>query len=1110
MQVQNGWLIEHDALVGSDLVSQDSSTKASERPSKNKTCRPICVEIPASTLMTPRAYFEPFESDVPVMPEPQALAMLAMATQREAKGDFIEYDLDDFAVYRDAPPKYPRAMRSLHHLDQAGKHYFCGILSIGGKHKVMVEHVLIEAMPIGNYGDRSKHTVRGHIWLRSDLNRRCETYYRLGTPAKEYARFFEPSLWVLDLGKHFVDFLKVSREHARRVDLHLFRSTFSTWLVRTHGQAPVFVEWFQQHPRADFRTSISANIAYLRKEAIGVLGERATYFHPIWSEVFDFRRYKQQPTAADSRTVVTQYIYDCFEEMLFADQLVVVPISAKTESLRNRLIRERHLELPSALDACAVSLPNATDDEQTQNIRPGDTISTRRDGELSGSKWKREIPRGFDDVDRWFALVQKVQVGRDGVLFFDVIWYYRPVDTLCGLMKYPWNNELFLSDHCSCDEARKIRADQVLGVHEVDFGGTSTTTSEFFCRQTYISEERKWISLTPEHRWCEHVVYRSLESPYQAGDTLLVLQKPRDSFSEPCEVVSVEMEEKRVLYRLRKLLRRQRLEPQARPNELVYTNFLFQCGENSIVGRCHVRYFPANSEISTPYDRDGVGAFFFMTHQEVVDELGRSSLVELESAPPSLRQGFDPAVEIPRLRGFDLFCGGGNFGRGLEEGGGIRMNWANDYDKQAIHTYMANVQPEDTVTPFLGSINDLQRRIILGNFSSAVPAIGKVDFVSGGSPCPGFSRLTNDKTCEKQRKNQSLVASFGSFIDLYRPRYGLLENVPGIVHGSLHRDQDAFSQLVCAVVGLGYQVELFFLDASSCGSSQRRSRVFLALAAPGCRLPAKPAMTHAHPPGTRALKIGKLPNNESMAKREMPRATPFDFVSAADATADLPAIYDAKPDTCVAFPDHRVSTARTHQQRLRISLIPKQPYGMNFALLQQSRVMTKTERNYFSSVKFNTLVRANGKPGGITCHSYGRQMPGRLMETIVTTPNPCDGKNGRTLHWSEDRVISVMEARRSQGFRDDEVVLGMPPNQFKIVGNSVAREVALAFGIVFREAWEESLRTSGGMFKVQTEEWSESESSSATTTTTGSKRRSKLVVEIPVKRRRRSPSPASV
>jgi DNA (cytosine-5)-methyltransferase 1 len=503
------------------------------------------------------------------------------------------------------------------------------------------------------------------------------------------------------------------------------------------------------------------------------------------------------------------------------------------------------------------------------------------------------------------------------------------------------------------------------------------------------------------------------------------------------------------------------LASKARPNELVYSENLIEVKGKRVLEPCYVRFFKAGKKIPTPYDRDGVGGFFYITHEEIlVEETATKSYAPLKTFPVSLQQGYDPSESIQPLRGLDLFCGGGNFGRGLEDGGGIEMKWANDFDVKAIHTYMANTSDPGEVSPFLGSIDDLQRLAINGEFAENVPPIGDVDFISGGSPCPGFSILTNDKTTKAQRKNQSLVAAFGSFIDLYRPRYGLLENVPSIVQRKANRDQDVFSQLICAIVGLGYQAHFFLLDACSFGSPQRRSRVFLAFAAPGHRLPRRPDPTHAHPAGTQKDSRGNLPTGDSMVERIMPEATPFDFVSARAATADLPAIYDSKPDICVPYPDHRVSLGITTLLRNKIKLIPAQPWGMNFAQAWHgldrkkagSGVLTPADRLVFPPDSNASLDRT--KPAS---NAYGRMRPDRLIETIVTGQSPSDAKNGRTLHWREDRVLTIMEARRAQGFRDDEVLLGSPADQFKIVGNSVAREVAVSLGAVFREAWTQSL-----------------------------------------------------
>ncbi|CAM1509085.1 Fc.00g028240.m01.CDS01 [Cosmosporella sp. VM-42] len=1075
------YLFEEDSIVvhGEDLddnldgtITPEEDTLTLATPIHNlPKSSTVTVAFPESTLLTPRSRYEPFDAGAPIVSELEANARLVYAATQAGQDphDFVEFQLDNFAIYRHHA-LFPEEMCSLHHLDTKMQHsgfFFDGLLSVGGM-RFFVNRVPIATLPIGNYGTLKKHTVRDQIWVQSDLNSGKEIYYRLRTPAKEYRRFFDPFLWVADLGKHFVDFLKNMGDNKRNVGIFRFRTTFSTWMKKHHGGSPTFISWKEQHPSEDFRTSIIANINYLRKETIGVLGEAKAYTHAIWLEICDLKYYQRfENNVKDPPTVVTKYIHACFSHLPFGDRLEVVELSKETKALRTELTHKHNLELPSPIHETTKDISTAAT-QQIKDIQVGDTISTHRDGEDSGTRWRRDISHGFNDVDRWFALVQSVKTGKRGRRTFNVIWYYRAVDTLCGLMKYPWNNELFLSDHCSCGEATKIEEDEVLGVHDVEFGGTSATKSEFFCRQTYVLAERKWITLRTAHLRCSHVQPIQEAPEHAPGDTLLVVLDKKTARSEPCEFITCYEENGSEIYRFRRLLRRKQVDRNvtgAAPNELVYSQQLVEVRKHRIQEQCYVRFFHAGQAVPTPYDRDGVGGFFYITHEEIFTD-HTVSYTPLMDFPITLKQAYDPGVGIPKLRGLDLFCGGGNFGRGLEDGGGIEMKWANDYDEKAIHTYMANLASSEAVSPFLGSIDDLQRLAIKGKFSKSVPAVGDVDFISGGSPCPGFSNLTNDKTTLVQRKNQSLVAAFGSFIDLYRPKYGLLENVTGIVQRKATRDQDVFSQLICAIVGLGYQTQFFFLDACSCGSPQRRSRVFLAFAAPGYQLPRRPMQTHAHPLFTKALTLGNLPNGESMAERYMPLYTPFDFVSGAEATSNLPPIYDAKPDICVPYPDHRISIGITKKLGTLIKLIPNRPWGINFAQAWYgpskrhpgSGTITASEREFFPVDSGGRMSRV--RPNS---NAYGRQFPNRLIETVTTSQSPADTKNGRTLHWSENRVLTIMEARRAQGFRDDEVLLGGPVAQYRLVGNSVARQVAVALGVVFREAWVASLKGEKGV-----------------------------------------------
>lgn len=1023
--------------------------------------RPISVRIPECVLVSPQSCYEPFEPPCPAMSERAALKMLLPT--RSDEDDFLELQLNDFAVYR-VDKKYPEEMRPLNQLDTEPNSrplYFNGTLTNGTK-SAYVRGVCIHTLPIGNYGHESKDETRDNIWLQSELNAESDVYYKLGTPAAEYKRFFEPFVWVADLAKHVVDFLTVMHATGQRVTIHHFRQHFAYWLLAAYCTSDNIEEvqkWMSKYPRLDYRSAVNANVAFLHKESVGAIGGKKTDFHHLWNEVLLFQKYTPYCShTANSHTVVTKYIYDCFRHLPFGKHLEAVDFGTSTNRLRSDLITKR----PSPTFPMPRWRPKSS---HISSIGPGDTISTARDTAESGTAWAKEDARGDQHDDMWFALVQSVSMDEDGHRVFDVIWYYRPVDTLCGLMKYPWSNELFLSDHCSCEEDAKIREDEVSGVHKVEFGGTPDTLKEFFCRQAYLSDDRIWVSLTEAHLKCHHTEDAPLPdcAEYCIGDTVLVHLVKTSETCQPCEILAVEREFERTRYVFRKLLRRHAIDSTANdapPNELVYTEDTVKTGPSSIVGRCHIRWFSTTEIIPPPYDRDGVAAFFFLTHQKQWMD-GGYIISPLEEAPPSLKQGYDPRQEsVPKLQGLDLFCGGGNFGRGLEEGGSVVMKWANDMDSKALHTYMANTADPGQVSPFLGSIDDFQRLAIQGRFANNVPRVGEVDFISGGSPCPGFSPMTNDKTTRPQRKNQSLVAAFASCVDLYRPKYGILENVVGIIQKHRNRDQDVFSQLMCALVGMGYQARLFFLDALSCGSAQVRSRVFIIFAAPGWTLPDKPLQTHSHQPTVKNLGLGRLPTGEPMAKRDMAKYTPFPYKSALQAAAGLPRIYDAKPDICIPFPDHRVvSHTNTNIMRNRVRLIPKTPYGMNFSQAWYGYygterraagrgILTRSERKMFPLGEGG----ADGMSTSIQSNSYGRQPPKQPMATVVTKAGPGDAKQGRQIHWEEDRCLTVMEAKRGQGFLDEEILLGPPATQYKIIGNSVAREVSLALGAVITDA----------------------------------------------------------
>ncbi|KMU88069.1 DNA methyltransferase Dim-2 [Coccidioides immitis H538.4] len=545
--------------------------------------------------------------------------------------------------------------------------------------------------------------------------------------------------------------------------------------------------------------------------------------------------------------------------------------------------------------------------------------------------------------------------------------------------------------------------------------------------QTYHSGDETFRTLHKGDFECQ--CSKSQDRKYNVGDTVLV---ETSDVLEPVEIVEVSGDEVKV----RVLLRRSRdfNDDSCRPNELVYTGHFRHIHLEQIRRRCHIRFFSEEQrdkgDIPAPYNRDGNGSAFYITCEESAQELRPMT------RPASFCDGFDPLEAKRKLRALNLFCGGGTFDRGLEEGTAIRSEWAVEWDLPPMLTYRANHTNPEEVKLFRGSVDDFLAVAIRGQRSDLVAKLGQVEFISAGSPCQGYSLANSRKGNKVSLRNSSMIASVAAYVDFYRPQYAILENVPAMA--SKTHERNPLSQLICAFVGLGYQLRLMHLDAWSYGAPQSRSRLFLLIAAPGLQLPEHPALTHSHPMGTTLRSLGEAPNGLPFGERrwEVPI---FKFVSAYEGTKDLPDLDRAKIAS-IPWPDHRTSRNESNMTQVIIDQVPKHPRKSGFP-----EAMTKGFLNFDP---FPGDIKRRNPPS----RAWSRVDPNFLIPTITTAISPHCKFTGRWLHWREDRLLTIMEARRAQGYPDSEVLVGRAAHQWKIVGNSVARQVALALGLSIREA----------------------------------------------------------
>ncbi|MFC2011957.1 DNA cytosine methyltransferase [Chloroflexota bacterium] len=100
-----------------------------------------------------------------------------------------------------------------------------------------------------------------------------------------------------------------------------------------------------------------------------------------------------------------------------------------------------------------------------------------------------------------------------------------------------------------------------------------------------------------------------------------------------------------------------------------------------------------------------------------------------------------------------------------------------------------------------------------------------VDLIIGGPPCQAYSRTGRSALKHKTNDERTtLYIQYGRFLNKYKPRLFVFENVPGILSAS---EGKYFINLRKYFKRLGYQVEARLLNAYNYGVIQNRKRVII-------------------------------------------------------------------------------------------------------------------------------------------------------------------------------------------------------------------------------------------------------------------------------------------
>ncbi|KAF5178295.1 DNA (cytosine-5)-methyltransferase [Thalictrum thalictroides] len=397
---------------------------------------------------------------------------------------------------------------------------------------------------------------------------------------------------------------------------------------------------------------------------------------------------------------------------------------------------------------------------------------------------------------------------------------------------------------------------------------------------------------------------------------------------------------------------------------------------------------------------------------------------------------------------------------------------------------------EDTWEPISG-LMDCEERVrefvTRGYHENILPLPGDVDVICGGPPCQGisgFNRFRNKVEPLQDEKNHQVVV-FMDIVEFLKPRYVLMENVVDLLKfskGFLGR------YAIGRLVSLDYQARLGLMAAGSYGVPQFRMRVFLWGALPTEVLPSYPLPSHE------VVQRGVVPlefEQNTVACDSDHRRHLKDALILSDAIRDLPPVTNDESRDQIPY----VQAAETDLQKLlrsckqklmgiiaseepspmlydhlpyrlnkddfeRVSRVPKKK-GANFRDLgglvihddNRVELAKGVEREKLSSGKFVVPDYAISWKKGYSTEPFGRVWWDETVSTVVTRAQP---HNRVITHPEQDRVLTVRENARIQGFPDYYKLSGPVKERYIQVGNAVSVPVARALGHALAVAHQRS------------------------------------------------------
>lgn len=359
------------------------------------------------------------------------------------------------------------------------------------------------------------------------------------------------------------------------------------------------------------------------------------------------------------------------------------------------------------------------------------------------------------------------------------------------------------------------------------------------------------------------------------------------------------------------------------------------------------------------------------------------------------------------MRHASFFSGVGGLDLGFERAG-IHTVSVSEIDPYAC-AVLAERFPS---APNLGSITEVQ--------TNDIP---EADIWSGGFPCQDLS--VAGKRAGFAGKRSSLAFTFLDLVERRRPRWLVLENVPGLFSSNQGRD---FLRLLSEMDDLGYSVAWRTLDARYFGVAQRRRRVFIVASLEPNRaeqvlFECEGGCGHLAPSKqTRQGVAGGAPDGSGIVGAITRR-----FSKGVNSTIDEPLIVSPSPDSDGV----RASDGLARRMDDRERVVRKSSFG-----------------HYEETEQGGTLKAYGGDIGGGSENLVAYQTRAVATEQILSFPsrfgsnaNVTDGQAQSMAHSAGAPAVLLDSVG---GTQDEDALLpvGLDSHRYRCCGNGVVAPVA--------------------------------------------------------------------